>query len=81
MPADVSFGRGGPIPIQPGREFFMSGIDSYRLYVNSDYSGAFFPKKQFPRSETVDFQRGEVETEDWNIYFDEWDYTMEVEYK
>ena len=80
VPVDVSFGRGGAINIDPGREFFMSGIDSYRLYVNSDYSGAFFPKKQFPRSETVDFQRGEVETRDWNIYFNQWDYHIEVTY-
>lgn len=25
----------------------MSGIDSYRLYINSDYSGAFYPRKSF----------------------------------
>lgn len=80
IPADISFGRGGAIPIKPGREFFMSGIDSYRLYVNSDYSGKFYPEKKFPRSETVDFQRGEVETDKRNLYFDEWDYHMQVEY-
>ena len=40
----------------------------------------FFPRKRYPRSETVDFQRGEVETSNRNLYFDEWDYKMEVEY-
>ena len=45
IPVDISFGRGKEIPIEPGREFFMSGIDSYRLYINSDFSGAFFPKR------------------------------------
>lgn len=81
IPVDVSFGRGGIVPIKPGREFFMSGIDSYRLYVNSDYSGRFYPEKQFPRSETVDFQRGEVESGGENLYFDRWDYEMTITYR
>lgn len=81
IPSDVSFGRGGDVAIKPGREFFMSGIDSYRLYVNSDFSGKFYPEKKFPRSETVDFQRGEVESDGRNLYFNEWTYDMEVEYK
>ncbi len=80
IPADISFGRGGEIAIKPSREFFMSGIDSYRFYVNSDYSDKFFPEKKYPHSETVDFQRGEVETDKRNLYFDEWDYKMQVEY-
>lgn len=80
VPCDVSFGRGDEIPIDPGREFFMSGIDSYRLYVNSDYSDSFAPEKKYPRSETVDFQRGEVESDKWNLYFDRWRYKMEVSY-
>lgn len=78
IPVDISFGRGKPVPLPPGREFFMSGIDSYRLYVNSDFSGDFFPEKRFPRSETVDFQRGEVESGQWNLYFDQWKYRMEL---
>jgi len=81
VPVDVSFGRGEPLRNKTGREFFMSGIDSYRLYVNADYSDEFFPKKRFPRSEPVDFQRGEAETERWNLYFNRWDYKMEITYK
>lgn len=80
IPVDVSFGRGEPLENESGREFFMSGIDSYRLYVNSGYSDEFYPKKRYPRSETVDFQRGEVETDRWNSYFDKWKYKMEVTY-
>ncbi len=80
IPVDISYGRGGAVPIKPSREFFLSGIDSYRLYINSDFSAKFFPRKRYPRSETVDFQRGEVETSNRNLYFDEWDYKMEVEY-
>jgi len=32
------------------------------------------------RSETVDFQRGELEWKGGNLYFDKWDYKMEVGY-
>ena len=78
IPVDVSFGRGEALENYLGREFFMSGIDSYRLYINSDYSGEFYPEKKYPRSETVDFQRGEVETESENLYFNRWKYRMEV---
>lgn len=81
IPVDMSFGRGDEIPAKPGREFFMSGIDSYRLYVNSDFSGKFFPEKKFRRSDTVDFQRGEAETSSENLYYDKWDYKMEVSYE
>ena len=80
IPVDISFGRGEKMNHPIGRDFFMSGIDSYRLYINSDYSGKFYPEKKFLRSETVDFQRGEVETETRNLYFDEWSYRMEIEY-
>lgn len=81
VPVDISFGRGKPVAILPGREFFMSGIDSYRLYVNSGFSGEFYPVKRYPRSETVDFQRGEVESDQWNLYFDQWKYKMELTYQ
>jgi len=60
--------------------FYTNGIDSYRLIVNNDYAQPLFPAKIFPRSETQDFQRGEVEWKGGNLYFDKWDYNMEVEY-
>ncbi len=81
VPVDVSFGRGEPLDNKAGREFYLSGIDSYRLTVNSEYSDAFFPEKRFPRSEPVDFQRGEAESETWNLYFNRWDYKMDVTYR
>ena len=81
VPIDVSFGRGGdednPVP----KYFYISGIDSYRLYINNDFSSSFYPAKKYPRSETVDFQRGEVETDKENLYFDKWIYNMQVEYR
>jgi len=65
----------------PEAEFFyFGGIDSYRLYVNSDYGYPLSPAKKYPRSETVDFQRGEVEWSGGNLYFPLWDYHMDIEY-
>ena len=62
--------------------FYTRGLDAYRYIVNDDYSGDFFPAKIHPRSETVDFQRGEVEWKGENLYFGRWKYKMEVlEYK
>lgn len=81
VPADVSFGKlaaGGDPAV---RDFYKTGMDSYRLVVNSDYGHPFVPAKRHIRSEPVDFQRGEVETSQRNLYFDEWDYHMEVIYE
>ena len=60
--------------------FFLGGIDAYRYYVNEDFSGNFFPAKNHLRSETVDFQRGEVEWKGENLYFGRWKGKMKVEY-
>ena len=75
MPVDQSFG------ITPyGGYFFLGGIEPYRLVVNSDFGREFSPAKKYPRSETVDFQRGEVEWEGGNLYFNQWDYDYQIEY-
>lgn len=80
IPVDQSFGI--PLYAQNTDEewFFLGGIDSWRLIVNSDYGMPLVPEKKYPRSETVDFQRGEVEWEGGNLYFPQWDYDMEIEY-
>lgn len=79
LPVDQSFGL-----IQSEKEeekyFFLGSIDAYHLITNDDYSRPLFPAKIFPRSETVDFQRGELEWRGGNLYFDKWKYKMEVEY-
>ena len=62
------------------KEYYLQGIDSYRFIVNDDFGRDLFPKKKFPRSEPYDFQRGELEWEAGNIYFDKWDYHMDVNY-
>lgn len=88
VPVDQSFGyvyQEG-LPEQAAQEqenvyhFFTKGLDAYRYIVNEDFSGDFFPAKIYPRSETVDFQRGEVEWRGENLYFGRWKYKMNVEY-
>lgn len=79
VPVDVSF------KLQPSdnplvEEFYISGMDSYRLIVNDDYGRDLYPRKIYPRSEPLDFQRGELEWDGGNIYFDRWSYNMQVEY-
>jgi transglutaminase-like putative cysteine protease len=80
VPVDQSFGI--PVYAQASEEemFFLGGIDAWRMIVNNDYSMPLYPEKKYPRSETVDFQRGEVEWAGGNLYFDQWDYDMEIEY-
>ncbi|QDH69856.1 transglutaminase-like domain-containing protein [Marilutibacter alkalisoli] len=61
------------------RWFYLGGLDAYRIAFNDDYSREFFPPKQHFRSETVDSQRGEVEWQGGNLYFDQWDYAFSAQ--
>ena len=79
IPVDISYGLQYTDNIKL-REFYISGIDSYRLIVNDGVSGTLIPLKKFLRSEPYDFQRGEVEWAGGNLYFDQWDYEMQIEY-
>jgi hypothetical protein len=79
VPVDVSYGLQYSTN-KKTREFFISGIDSYRLIINDGIAGRLFPEKKFLRSEPSDFQRGEVEWRGGNLYFDKWDYNMEIIY-
>ncbi|MGM0377217.1 MAG: transglutaminase-like domain-containing protein, partial [Bacteroidota bacterium] len=79
VPVDVSF------KLQESedpriREFYLSGIDAFRFVVNKDYGRSFCPPKKWPRSEPWDFQRGELEWAGGNLYFDQWNWDMEVKY-
>jgi hypothetical protein len=62
------------------REFYMHGIDAYRLIVNDDYARELYPPKKYRRSEPYDFQRGELEWNGGNLYFDKWSWDMKVVY-
>jgi transglutaminase-like putative cysteine protease len=79
VPVDQSFGLQDSDSDEV-KYFYLGGIDSYRMIVNDDYSQQLYPAKIYPRSETVDFQRGEVEWRGGNLYFDKWDYFMKTEY-
>jgi len=81
VPVDQSFGI--PRYAAKGSEeeyFFLGGIEPYRMIVNNDFGDRLYPKKIYPRSETVDFQRGEVEWKGGNLYFPQWNYSMSIDY-
>jgi transglutaminase-like putative cysteine protease len=78
LPVDASYGvRDHADPRV--RDFFCGHMDPYRLIVNLDYARALEPAKTSFRSEPNDFQRGEIEIDGHNLYFDEWDYKFHVE--
>lgn len=62
------------------RDFYFGHLDSYRLIVNRDYGRELIPPKQSLRSEPLDFQRGEVEIDGKNLYFNHWDFDMNMEW-
>jgi transglutaminase-like putative cysteine protease len=73
MPMDVTFGRLNSA--DPAiANFYLGGLDAYRIAFNDDYGRDLVPPKKFFRSETVDLQRGEAEWDGGNLYFDQWDY-------
>jgi hypothetical protein len=79
IPLDMSFNLQKSPDIRQ-KEFYISGIDAYRLIVNDGIGSRFVPDKKYARSEPYDFQRGEVEWREGNLYFNQWDYSMKVEY-
>jgi len=59
------------------RDFYFGGLDYYRMAANSDHNKPLDPPKNSMRSDDIDFQRGELEWDHHNIYFDQysWDLT------
>jgi transglutaminase-like putative cysteine protease len=73
VPVDVTYGR--LASDDPALKwFYLGGLDNYRIAFNDDFSRDFVPAKQHFRSDTVDSQRGEVEWDGGNLYYDKWDY-------
>ena len=72
VPVDVTYGR-----LDSGEPslkwFYLGGLDNFRIAFNDDFSQTFVPPKRFFRSDDVDSQRGEVESDD-NLYYDKWSY-------
>jgi transglutaminase-like putative cysteine protease len=77
LPMDVTFEK-QPVDDPQVKWFFLGGMDTWRWIVNDDFSVRFYPAKIHPRSETIDFQRGEVEWAGGNLYFDQWDWDFNV---
>jgi transglutaminase-like putative cysteine protease len=73
IPVDVTYGRLDST--DPSLQwFYLGGLDNFRIAFNDDYSRDFIPPKRFFRSDTVDSQRGEVEWDGGNVYYDKWNY-------
>lgn len=73
LPMDVTTGAlASSVPAL--RDFYLGGLDGYRIAFNDDFGQALVPAKQHFRSETVDSQRGEAEWAGGNLYFDQWSY-------
>lgn len=73
VPMDVTTGRlHSTTPAL--RDFYIGGLDAYRIAFNDDYDRPLVPAKHYPRSDTVDNQRGEVEGPYGNLYYDQWTY-------
>jgi transglutaminase-like putative cysteine protease len=79
IPCDASNG------LQPSdnpkvREFYLGHQDAYRLIVNRDYGCPLVPPVSSLRSEPADFQRGEIEIDGKNLFYDDWDYDIEFQW-
>jgi len=61
---------------QEMREFYYGNMDNYRLVINKGHNLELYPPKKYFRSETVDFQRGEVEWSGGNLYFSDWEWNI-----
>ena len=79
VPLDQSFGLQNSSE-DAIRDYYITGIDAYRMIVNDDFSKPLSPSKKYLRSEPYDFQRGEVEWKGGNLYFDKWSWHMDISY-
>ncbi|HNO77208.1 MAG TPA: serine hydrolase [Phycisphaerae bacterium] len=76
LPADASYGLQDHPNVRV-RDFYCGNLDPYRMIVNLDYGQELIPPKTSFRSEPNDFQRGEVEIDGHNLYFDEWSWSFD----
>lgn len=58
------------------RDFTFGGLTQYRMAANSAHSQDLWPAKASFRSDDVDFQRGEVEVNGTNVFFDRFSSTL-----
>ena len=77
VPTDQSYGRSSiDTPLDT---YYASGIDLYRMASNEAVGDPLSPAKKYIRSETVDFQPGEVEWKGGNLYYDHWKSHLRVD--
>ena len=76
VPTDQSFGRSAVGT--PMNSYYTTGIDLYRMASNESIGDRLSPEKKYIRSETVDFQPGEVEWRKGNLYYDTWKSGLKV---
>ena len=73
IPVDVTYGRLDSS--DPALKwFYLGGLDNFRIAFNDDFAQELVPPKRFFRSDNVDSQRGEIEWEGGNLYYDKWNY-------
>lgn len=73
IPVDVTYGRLNSNESSL-KWFYLGGLDNFRIAFNDGFSQAFVPPKDSFRSDTVDSQRGEVEWDGGDLYYDKWSY-------
>lgn len=78
LPVDVSFGRYTTSKNPDVVGFYSHGIDGHRFATNQGVCGELYPAKKYVRSETVDFQLGEVECSKGNMFYPGWDSTLRL---
>lgn len=78
VPVDPSFSNYNLAPRAESRGFYGHGMDSHRFASNTGVCGELYPAKQYVRSETVDFQAGEVETSRGNLFYPGWKSTLKL---
>lgn len=78
VPVDVSFGRYSGSNDEKIEHFYSHGMDAHRFATNLGIGSPLFPRKRFVRSETVDFQLGEVECDHGNIFYPGWSQTFKI---
>ncbi len=78
IPVDPSFGRYTNATEKATVNFYSTGIDAHRFASNRGICGNLYPEKRFIRSETVDFQLGEVETSRGNLFYPAWEQNMQL---
>ncbi len=61
------------------RDFYFGGMDQYRIASNSGHNQTLTPPKASMRSDNIDFQRGELEWDNHNIYFDQYSYDLTIQ--